>query len=104
VDGAANLDPWRASLIPSMDILLLSIRARDAVVLRKECMSFAPLLACGPDFGIFYYAAAGILGSGVLIVGSGIYCVTKGNKSLGTFLIAVPLTTVAFSYFLLLMR
>lgn len=88
-----------------MRILLLSIRARDAVVLRKECMSFVPLLACsGPDFGIFYYAAAGILGSGVLIVGSGIYCVTKGNKSLGTFLIAVPLTTVAVTCFLAMLR
>ena len=42
-----------------------------------------------------FYVAAGALASGVLIVGSGIYCVTKGNKSLGTFLIAVPLTSSA---------
>ena len=87
-----------------MRILLLSIRARAVLVLEKECMSFAPLLACGPDFGMLYYAAAGLLGSGVLIVGSGIYCVTKGSKSLGTFLIAVPLTAVAVSCFLALLR
>lgn len=60
-------------------------------------MNISPLLACGPDGSILVLAVAVVGGGGLLCLGSfvtGVICLCGSHKTLGLWLVFIPIMIV----------